>query len=338
MIEPSVLEQLVKDGWVSAQRHPTLPLTIYNYTPKTPFSKHWTPETILCRGLVLADDGEIVARSFPKFFNLGEHQGPMPDEPHHVYEKMDGSLFIVAWYRDEIVTATRGSFTSPQATVGRELYLNNGSGTITYPNEGITFLFEVIYPENRIVVDYGDARELVYLATIENQTGRTIQNQVDPFRRADQFTVDFRNPPVMPNAEGYVVHFIGESDLRIKIKFDEYVRLHRLLTGVNARTIWEYRASGRDIDELISSVPDEFYQWVRDTDAGLRNQVESILAECTEAMRDCPRHDRKTAAEYIKTKPHSAVMFSMLDDKDPRPIIWKLVKPAADRPFRQDVA
>ncbi len=33
-----------------------------------------------------------------------------------------------------------------------------------------TYLFEIIYPENRIVVNYGDVEELVLLAIIDNAT------------------------------------------------------------------------------------------------------------------------------------------------------------------------
>ena len=34
-----------------------------------------------------------------------------------------------------------------------------------------TYLFEIIYPSNRIVVDYGSSRRLVLLAAVHTQTG-----------------------------------------------------------------------------------------------------------------------------------------------------------------------
>ena len=36
-----------------------------------------------------------------------------------------------------------------------------------------------------------------------------------------------------PNSEGIVVRF--DDGLRVKVKYEEYIRLHKLLTGVNAR-------------------------------------------------------------------------------------------------------
>ncbi len=34
-----------------------------------------------------------------------------------------------------------------------------------------TYLFEIIYPENRIVIDYGDSDDLILLSIINNETG-----------------------------------------------------------------------------------------------------------------------------------------------------------------------
>lgn len=324
----------VADKLISAERHPTLPLTIYNYTPKCQFSRQWNETTRACRGLVLADDGTVVARPFPKFFNLGEHDAELPDEPHVVYEKMDGSLFIVASYQGERVTATRGSFVSPQADRGRDMLANHPNLRVP---DGWTICFEIIYPENRIVVDYGDRTELVHLATIENATGRTVPDRFSSFAAAARCDVDFRNPPERANAEGYVVHFTGPSDLRIKVKHAEYVRLHRLLTGVNSRTIWQCLADGTGLDDVLAAVPDEFYGWVSRVAADLHIGFEKIQLHCEQLVRTVPTNDRKAAAAIITQSPYSDVAFAMLDAKDWRSAIWRRLKPDAARPFRVDI-
>ena len=93
----------------------------------------------------------------------------LPNEPFEVYEKLDGSLGILYWLGDEPYIATRGSFESPQAQIATELLR-------AYDLSGLdrrrTYLFEIIYPENRIVVNYDDRRELVLLAIIDTATGR----------------------------------------------------------------------------------------------------------------------------------------------------------------------
>jgi len=44
--------------------------------------------------------------------------------------------------------------------------------------------------------------------------------------------------PPRDDREGLVVHFT-DADQRVKIKYAEYVRLHRIVTGLSARTVWE---------------------------------------------------------------------------------------------------
>ena len=99
MFDLDELDYEVKAGNVRVQRHPDLPLRIFNYTEAAAYASHWTPVTLACRGLILDDHGAIVARPFPKFFNLEElvragHSVPL-DSNWTATEKMDGSLGIV---------------------------------------------------------------------------------------------------------------------------------------------------------------------------------------------------------------------------------------------------
>jgi RNA ligase len=64
------LNQYYEDGLLYKQTHPTLPLTIWNYTPNTQYSNLWDDITTQCRGLVTDNDGNVVARPFKKFFNI----------------------------------------------------------------------------------------------------------------------------------------------------------------------------------------------------------------------------------------------------------------------------
>ena len=141
---------------------------IYNYTNKTQYEGYWTPETLICRGLILDEVGDVVARGFSKFFNYPSPQTmSIPVEPFVVTEKIDGSLGILYYLDGQAFIATRGSFTSRQALEGTAMLREQEIEHV----EGVTPLFEVVYPENRIVVDYGDRRELTLLAAICNETG-----------------------------------------------------------------------------------------------------------------------------------------------------------------------
>ena len=139
-----MLEKLNKyheEGLVYKQVHPTLPLTIWNYSEKVQYEGLWDEITLQTRGLVTDDEGNVVARPFKKFFNLEEGKHT-PTEEFEVYEKMDGSLLIVFWYEGKWIVATRGSFTSDQAIKGVEL-LKKYNTDIMFRH--LTYCFEIIY-------------------------------------------------------------------------------------------------------------------------------------------------------------------------------------------------
>ena len=63
------LEKYHKEGLLYKQVHPSLPLTIWNYTEKVQYEGLWDDITLMSRGLVTDDKGNVVARPFKKFFN-----------------------------------------------------------------------------------------------------------------------------------------------------------------------------------------------------------------------------------------------------------------------------
>ena len=114
------LNKYYEDGLLYKQVHPTLPLTIWNYSESVQYGNLWDEVTLQTRGLVTDSEGNIVARPFKKFFNVDENKHTSTEE-FDVYEKMDGSLGIFFNYKGEWVLATRGSFTSDQSVKGTEL-------------------------------------------------------------------------------------------------------------------------------------------------------------------------------------------------------------------------
>jgi RNA ligase len=126
-------------------------------------------------GLILDDNYIIVARPFPTFFNYSEiAEQVIPNENFEVYEKMDGSLGILYWIDNQLFIATRGSFTSDQSKVANELLNSKYAATLPFLDRTKTYLFEIIYPENRIVINYSDAEILVLLAVIDIETGHDL--------------------------------------------------------------------------------------------------------------------------------------------------------------------
>ena len=70
---------------------------------------------------------------------------------------------------------------------------------------------------------------------------------------------------VRPNAEGIVVRYLAGPDagLMVKIKQDDYVLMHRLITGMNARVIWERMGAGEAAVDICRGVPEEFWPYLR---------------------------------------------------------------------------
>jgi RNA ligase len=311
----------------------------------------WDDITLNCRGLVLDNEGNVIGKPFPKFFNYEEHKPEdIPNENFEVYEKMDGSLGIFFYYGGEWHMATRGSFTSEQAIKGMEIAKRLNYDKICVP--GYTYLFEIIYPENRIVVDYGKEERLVLLGVM-NRRGEEFpyEEMVDEgwdivmkYKTWGE-GYDLLKEEISKDKEGYVIRFSG--GMRMKIKGTEYVRLHKILTNFSSKDIWELLKNGEALEPFLERVPDEFDDWVKRTAMNLRYSFYSI-DERAGKMHDGFRYGKyndkeveptkKEFAEYVKQFPVelAAVMFKIWDKKAYDYIIWNMIKPMHQKPFRND--
>jgi len=358
-------------GKVIKQNHPTLPLSIYNYSRECQYNGNWDRYTLACRGLVLDTEGNVIAKPFPKFFNYEEikddkyahcegcrksgmincgyfdecggweMRSVIPNESFEVYEKMDGSLGIIFHYEGEWHIATRGSFTSEQAIKGKEL-LDKLNKTALIP--GYTYLVEIIYPENRIVVDYGDEEKLVVLGAYNNETGKEVD--VDEMVNEGWEVVmkyktwgedwETLKKEISKDNEGYVIRF--KSGMRMKIKGDEYVRLHRILTNFSTKDIWELLKNGEPLEPFLDRVPDEFDVWVKGVVRDLIVRYGNIEKDYAEIFFNIKAQDldRREFADKATHYRHSNILFSMLDGKSYKDSIWKLLKPKYEKPFKKD--
>lgn len=335
MIDKELLQRMIDEKYINVTKHPTADLYIYNYTAKTQYDKIWNEVTLQCRGLILDGEGNVVARPFRKFFNLEEHEeSEIPNLPFEVYDKLDGSLFLIVAYKNQLVFATRGSFISEQAIKGKEIFKEKYAHLTTKIEKYKTYLFEVIYPENKIVCQYDGLTDIILLSIIDNKTGvESLKNigfqvvkkydGINDYRKLKELAED--------NKEGFVIKF--NNNFRVKVKFDEYVRLHRIITGVSNIAIWEYLKEGKLFDEILERVPDEFYDYVKKTREELEFKFFQIEAECQFVYREY--ETRKETAFYFNTQRYPSILFSMLDDRDYSELIWRLIRPVFQKPFKQ---
>lgn len=361
------LEAAIASGYVRVQSHPSLPLRIYNYTEKAQYAHYWTPVTRTCRGLIVDADGTVVARPFLKFFNYGEADaGDLRlNQPCIVTDKLDGSLGIIYPTPDGPAVATRGSFTSEQA-VHATAVLRDRYGSWA-PREGMTCLVEIIYPANRIVVDYQGLDDLCLIGQVDNATGvyRPRLPADWPGLRAQWFSQYQTLAQALvardrDGREGLVCTF--EDGTMLKLKQEEYVRLHRILTGLTARTLWEYAAvndcparTARDLarhlhlpverveeirqagpnwlQQLLEATPEEFQDWVHQTIARLYGDAFAIydgVCSAAAVYRNTPR--REVAAE-LAGNAYRGLVFNALDGCPFVAQLWRHLYPPHERPF-----
>lgn len=250
------------------------PLTLYNYTDKCTYDRAWDEYTMRARGIIFErETGKLVALPFGKFFNLGEHESTaLPkipaNERYNIWEKMDGSLGIVYHYEGKWNVATRGSFTSPQAIEGQKILQEKYDTRIFL--ESNTYLVEIIYPENKIIVDYGSARRLVLLGS----RSRVLQdfyanyNYLEMMSRGSGMPLCQRRfmsiaecvmlQKCLPkNEEGFVVEF--DSGFRVKIKGDEYLKAAKIMSNMTPLAFYEVMTANGKVDtKYLMSIPEEY--------------------------------------------------------------------------------
>jgi RNA ligase len=332
------LERYYNEGWLIKQTHPKLPLTIWNYSQTTQYAGKWDNVTIMCRGLVTDNEtGEIVARPFRKFFNWEENRHT-PTNEFEVFTKEDGSMGIAFNYKGNWIFASRGSFTSEQIIWAADFINDNLiNGVAAMFDVAYTYLFEIVYKLNRIVVNYGDYEGLILLGAINTKTGEELPfnklielDGFDIVKKYDGIT-DYTTLKGMigDNEEGFVIRFSNGD--RMKIKGDEYLRLHRIMTGVSTTSVWDVLANDGNMEEILKDVPDEFYDKIKEVVDELITQFNDInnkyYGYFNDIMAEVVSTDRKAFAEKAKEYIHSSILFAHYNGKSVEPIIWKIVKP-----------
>lgn len=328
------LEALIAENYVMKNQHPTEQLWIYNYTHYTQYESYWNEFTLQTRGLILNDKHEVIARPLPKFFNLSEvGLENLPQLPFEVYEKMDGSLGILYWTNGKPFVATRGSFNSEQSIEANNMLNTTYKNCIEQLDESCTYLFEIIYPENRIVVDYGDAKELVLVAIVESKTGEERELVDIGFPIAKKYnefnTIEEILTLNWSNHEGFVLKY--SNGYRVKIKFEEYVEIHRIITQVSSLSIWKALKERGDLKLFIENVPDEFYIWVKATEETLLNEYKKIEDVAKLDYKEFAT--RKETALYFQICKYPAILFAMYRDMDYSKHIWKMIRPQFEKAF-----
>ena len=353
-LKDGLFAEIANDN-INVSYHPEFPqLAIFKYSLNCVFERNWNKFTLMARGLILDLDAEVVvATPFVKFFNYGEIESgsfSVVESEFTVTEKVDGSLGIMFYYADAWRVSTAGGFSSEQAFWAMEWMQKNMP--LDALDKTNTYLFEIVYPTNKIVVQY-DFEGLVLLG-IKDKYGldydpKFLEKEATHLgtrcaKIYDFFDMDsiLKRAETLPlSEEGYVIRF--KSGVRLKIKGDEYVRVHKIISMVTPLAIWESMLNGDDLEEIKKQLPEEmekdydvmvsifldklaaFVQEVEDLHEGTKEKSDKELglymSAHPEAFAGC---EFKTSKSYIFTM-RKGQFYDKLNDLDPRQLMRRKV-------------
>jgi RNA ligase len=346
------VKKRIDDGLINVRKHPFLDLWIYNYGTRTQYKGLWDEYTERCRGLIVDKNGHILNNPFRKFFNLGEKEYTkienLPFEIPKITEKIDGMLGILYEEGGKVAISTRGSFDSPFAIWATNWIRTKGYSLGDFKNE-YTYLFDIIYPDNKIIVDYKDRAELVLLAVRNNFS----EEELDHIKEAQRLGFSYANEyhfdkiedavKYLENLkgsefEGFVIKF--SNGLRIKIKSADYKRLHKLSSGVSAGDIWRSLRDTGSVESIIENVPDEFMQWVKNIEMKMKVSKMEIMTKAMNITLDAKKLEKRIDQfNYISMRSEKdygygirKIAIFLLDGHVSKAefAAWQLIKPSGE--------
>ncbi|MCL2682251.1 MAG: T4 RnlA family RNA ligase [Bacteroidales bacterium] len=314
-----VLEKYVQDKNICCEKHPSEELYLYGYALNS--ETKWDEISVHCRGIILNEFGDVVERPFPKFWTYRQYLSKntvllsenkvlkIPKCKFRILEKIDGTMVTLYWINDKPYLATQRSFTNIKAVEATKLLYGKYQHLFDKFDKNYTYVFEAIYPETKVLIDYGQRRELVLIGMIDKSTGvqkslpdvgfPLCKDYTDEFGHINNFD-DLVNLD-LPNQEGFVIHF--EDGQMMKLKFPWYKEAHKLLDffvkkdqismikraklteilkknvhPISTIDIWTALKAGDDnLFTIKQNIPDFYY--LMGLDYWLTQQAERILSE-----------------------------------------------------------
>lgn len=285
-----------------------------------------------CRGLILktTEDFKPVCVPFWKFCNYGEAGADEIDwNSVRVQTKVDGSN-IKVWYDGEkwrvSTMGTVDAFKTPiESPLSEEGFIKTTFGELfaeALPidfsflklNENYTYIFELVSPYNKIVVDY-DKPDVYHIGTRDNTTFEELDVDIGikkpeewPLKTLDD-CIDFVSK-FKGEQEGFVA--VDKYWRRVKIKSPFYVAA--------SRSIGKTLSINRILNIYIEGEMEEFLNYFPEVKPSFDLIINAEKAICEEIEREYETvKDIKNRKELaLKTKDYKwkAYHFKKFEDKD----------------------
>jgi len=282
-----------------------------------------------CRGIKFDMEGNIIARPFHKFFNVGEVKESSPEAIdlngfHIVTPKLDGSMVHSAIVDDELVFMTKRGITDI-ANKARD-YALNGDHRYQYERacrlaheQGYTPIFEYTSPDNRIVIDYDKpaltligcrhmvSGEYAFLNITHSKLVPTVAMYMNGFKSLSMLEAA-QGISQQKGIEGFVIHFIDNAGNHqiVKIKTLEYVDLHRIKGYVfgkedNVKLMIQCVLDG-NMDDVLPLLNENSKNRVKSLIKQVRKGVFSIKRRCKKLVNCGPENQKEFATKWLKNE------------------------------------
>ncbi len=292
-----------------------------------------------CRGITFDDKGNIVCRPLHKFFNVGEREDTFVQnidwtQVNAVHNKLDGSMITPMLINNEIVSKTKLSFETEQAT-NATAFIKSKPGYTSFVRYchtiGVTPIFEWTSPKNRIVLKYTDDN-LILLQMRKIITGEYFSKhelsrvaklfKVD-YAETEQFTTIEALLELIKNQElkeGSIVQF-NSGDM-VKIKSPWYLDLHRTVTFTRERDVVELILNETidDFKGYLTSIGESLDKVIALENGVVHtfNTMKSVVEEFCVTHKDLPRKEffAKTQENDL-TAAYAPLIMQHMDGKEP---------------------
>lgn len=314
------LNEYVENTIVCVEKHPNTDLFIYGYFQEDNKARVWDNISIHCRGMIVDSDGNVVEHPFKKFWTFKQYLSKnmillndnqikrIPEGKFRILEKVDGTMCTLYWIDDKPYLATQRSFTNSKALEATRILYEKHLKDIPKLDKRYTYIFEAVYPESNVLIDYGDTRDLYLIGMIDKKTYMPMELPDIGFPKAHDYTSEYGHITNLnelaalnlPNKEGFVLYF--ENGEMVKLKFPWYQEAHSQLDsmiachqkfyrkqhelrnklGIKERVItnfdvWSELSSGDyDLLSLRNSVPSYYY--LMGFESWLKKVKDTILA------------------------------------------------------------
>lgn len=322
------LEFLEKTLKIKYLKHSDLPLVILNYNHID--SPKFDPIACECRGLVLdTNNWSLVARSFPRFFNWGEHPDGMKKFDFNnftVESKEDGSLILIYFFNGKWMVNTRGSFANDlmqftnftwQQAICNSLQLSCLQDLDKFLDRSLTYVCEFVSPWNKVVKFYKSPKLFLLSAFKGEEELDEIQEHFPMFSTVDKFYFSsieeiktFLNNKSNndPTFEGVVI--CDKQKNRWKIKSPSYLGLHKIRGEgnnlFNPKHLLPFVLK-KEKDELLTYFPEAAEQYHKISN--LVNENYEKLLKVWKKYKDV--ESQKEFALNVKNEPLSCVLFDI---------------------------